>query len=89
MLNVRREAIGNHRLKSIEKFLEPHGQRRADLGLKTKDIERKRPVKVDLSYNSIRDEQFNDLHLILPKNLIDVNLSSNKLGPKTAERIAS
>lgn len=50
------------------------------------DIETTRPTKINLSLNSIRDEI---LTTILPKNLIDISLAGNKLGPRSIQSLIS
>lgn len=88
-LNLKREVIGNQRLQVMQKFLEPHIQEGDPLRNKSDDISSAKPDKIDLSLNSIRDREFECLHTILPKDLVDLNLSGNKLGARAIESLVS
>lgn len=82
---MKREAIGNHRLKTIQKLFEPHAESKL---VNKQDIEMKRPIKVDLSQNCIGDLQL-DLNHILPKDLREINLSGNRLGQRVVKSLAA
>lgn len=85
-LNLKRELIGNDRQKVMEKFLEPHNMDTDDRNM-FKDLDKTRPTKIDLSFNEIRDSEFESQNFVLLKGLTDINLEGNKLGCRAVERL--
>lgn len=88
-LNLKREVIGNKRLQVMQKFLEPHILEGDHLRNKSMDISSTKPDKIDLSLNSFRDRELDCLHTFLPKELVELNLAGNKLGPRAIQSLVT